>query len=365
MTKEDEMDDLYAVIMAGGQGTRFWPFSRQAKPKQFLPVISEKTMLEETIERLLPLIPASRIFTIANRDQTAQIKEICPFLPEENRLIEPQGKNTAPSLLLATAAIYLRSPQAIIAALPADHLISDPHRFRHKLTAAAWAARQTNSLVTFGIPPSFPATGYGYIQFKQSAQQHIEGEPFYPVEMFKEKPDLATAINFLQAGNYFWNSGMFLWQVDVFTHEMAQAAPEMYAFWPQIISALENNDARRIAEIFEKLPAISIDYALMEKARQVLMTTGDFGWSDVGSWSSLLAVWPPDAQGNSVRGESLLLESTGCLVLSPHKFTALIGAKDLVVIDTPDALLICRKDLDQKVRDVVKYLHDRGQKELL
>lgn len=359
------MDDLYAVIMAGGHGTRFWPFSRQAKPKQFLPIISDKTMLEETVERLLPIIPSSRILTIANRHQTAQIKEICSFLPEENMLIEPQGKNTAPSLLLATATIYLRSPQAVIAALPADHLINEPVRFRHKLTAAAWAARQTKSLITFGIPPSFPATGYGYIQFKQPARHQIKGEPFYQVEMFKEKPDLETAVNFLREKNYFWNSGMFLWQADVFAEELAQAAPEMYAYWPKIISALENNDSAAMNDIFEELPSISIDYALMEKARQVLMTPGDFGWSDVGSWSSLLEVWPNDAQGNSVRGKGFLLESSGCLLFSPHKFTALIGTKDLVVIDTPDALLICRKDLDQKVREVVKYLQAQNKKELL
>ncbi|MCP2620242.1 sugar phosphate nucleotidyltransferase [Candidatus Aminicenantes bacterium AC-334-K16] len=359
------MDKLYVVIMAGGQGTRFWPFSRRSQPKQFLPIISERTMLEETIARLHPSVPASRILTIANEEQTQRIRQMCPDLPQENLLIEPQGKNTAPSLLLATATLYLRQPQAVIAALPADHLIADPERFREKLAAAARAAQQTGSLITFGIPPTFPATGYGYIQFKQPALYEIQDESFYQVEMFKEKPDLETAIEFLQAGHYFWNSGMFIWQADVFAQQLAEAAPEMYHFWEKMIEALAANNFQKIKEIFQDIPAISIDYALMEKASKVLMTQGDFGWSDVGSWSSLLDVWPADEQGNAVRGEGFLLESSGCLLFSPHKFVALIGVKDLVVIDTKDALLICHKEQDQKVREVVKHLQKMGKKHLL
>jgi len=359
------MDELYAVIMAGGQGTRFWPFSRRAQPKQFLPIISEKTMLEETVVRLLPLIPPSRILTIANQEQTNQIRRLCPELPAENLLVEPQRKNTAPSLLLATAALYLRHPQAIIAALPADHLIADPERLREKLQAAAEAARETKHLITFGIPPTFPATGYGYIQFKQPALYKIKEESFYEVVRFKEKPDFKTALQFLESGHYFWNSGMFIWQAETFAQELAEAAPEMYIFWEQLLPALKSGDVQKITSIFEKIPATSIDYALMEKAVRVLMTRGDFGWSDVGSWSALLEVWPADERGNAVRGEGLLLESTGCLLFSPHKFVALVGVKDLVVIDTPDALLICHKEQDQKVREVVKHLHQSGKKELL
>ncbi|MCD6194107.1 MAG: hypothetical protein B5M54_07230 [Candidatus Aminicenantes bacterium 4484_214] len=359
------MEELYAVIMAGGQGTRFWPFSRRAQPKQFLPIISDKTMLEETIARVQPLVPPSRILTVANQEQTNQIRRLCPELSEENLLVEPQGKNTAPSLLLATATVYLRHPQAIVAALPADHLIADVERFQNKLIAAAAAARQTGHLITFGIPPTFPATGYGYIQFKQPPLYKIQGESFYEVAQFKEKPDLETALQFLQAGHFFWNSGMFIWQAETFARELAEAAPEMYNYWEQIILALQSEDFSKIAAIFEEIPAISIDYALMEKASRVLMTRGDFGWSDVGSWSSLLEVWPADEQGNAVRGKGLLLESSGCLLFSPHKFVALIGVKDLVVIDTPDALLICHKEQDQKVREVVKHLHQTGKKELL
>lgn len=357
--------DFRVVIMAGGSGTRFWPLSREKRPKQLLPIISEKTMIEETVERLLPLVPLSRIYTIANRELTQSIRSLLPHLPEANFLIEPQGKNTAPSLILATARIFLQNPEAVVAAVPADHLIKDPPYFLKKFEAGAMAASEAEHLVTFGIPPSYPATGYGYIQFLREGPLPIKGENFYAVQKFREKPDQETAKSFLAQGNYYWNSGMFIWKASVFAWKLEQHAPEMHTYWERMIDALKEDDEAQIKVIFEEIPAISIDYALMEKAKGVLMGEGNFGWSDVGSWSSLAEVWPQDSNNNALIGESVVLDAKGSLVYAPSKLTALVGVDDLIVIDTKDALLICRKDQDQRVKEVVELLKKRGKKDYL
>ena len=353
--------DLYAIIMAGGVGTRFWPLSRAAKPKQFLPIISERTMIEETVHRLLPLIPVQNITTVASAQQTKMIREYIPEIPEKNLIVEPRGKNTAPSLLLATAAITLRNPEAVCAVLPADHLIKNVPLFLRKLQAGAEAASREEALITFGIPPAFPATGYGYIQFDREDSRQMLGEKFYTVQQFKEKPAYEQAKSFVEAGNYAWNSGMFLWKASTFRRMLEECAPDWFPFWKKMCRGLEENDAAQIAAIFDEIPATSIDYALMEKAKGVLMCEGNFGWSDVGSWSALAEIWEMDRAKNSIRGEAIVLDSQGCLVYNPKKLTALVGVEDLIVVDTDDALLICRKDQDQKVKDVVAELKKKAK----
>jgi len=357
--------DIRAVIMAGGKGTRFWPLSRKNRPKQFLPIISEKTMLEETASRLLPLLPPSNIYTVAGKEMTEVIHRILPDIPQPNLLVEPEGKNTAPSLMLATAAIYLRNPKAVVIALPADHLILDAGRFRNKLAAGARAAADGEHFITFGIPPSFPATGYGYIRFSPGEKTVVSGEAFHPVETFKEKPGYRQAKEFLDAGCYFWNSGMFIWQAESFREKLSRYAPELHRFWPRMLESLEKNRPPFLDAVFAEMPAVSIDYALMEKARPIWMCRGDFGWSDVGAWSALAEVWPRDEQGNTLRGEAVTVDSEGCLLYNPGKLTALIGVKDLIVVDTEDALLVCRKDLDQKVKDIVDMLKKGNREEYL
>jgi mannose-1-phosphate guanylyltransferase len=342
--------------MAGGSGTRFWPLSRENKPKQFLPIVSEKTMIEETIDRLSPRVPSNNIYTIANPEKTETIKSLLAELPDENFLVEPLGKNTAPSLILATAWIYLQNPRAVVAALPADHLIKDSSLFLQKFEAAATAASSGDYLITFGIPPTHPATGYGYIQFSKDNPFNMLEEYFYNVQEFKEKPDLEQAKVFLEEGNYFWNSGMFLWQAGVFAQKLECFAPDMFSCWTKILEALNANDGERISSLFEEMPSLSIDYALMEKADGVLMNRGDFGWSDVGAWSSLAEIWPQDKTGNAFKGENIILDSRDCLVYNPGKLTALIGVQDVIVVDTDDALLVVHKSQDQKVKDIVKRL---------
>ena len=357
--------NVYAIIMAGGVGTRFWPLSRKKSPKQFLPIISEATMIEETVNRLRPLIPIQNITTIANAEQSETIKNCIPDIPGENILVEPQGKNTAPSLLLATAKMHLFDSEAVCAALPADHLIADGPLFRKKLEAGALAAAKHDALITFGIPPTFPSTGYGYIQFSKDNPEQVQGENFYSVQEFKEKPDYKTAKSFCDAGNYSWNSGMFLWKAGAFSRKLETYAPDWYPYWEKICDALGKEDTARISAIFEEIPSTSIDYALMEKSKGVLMSEGNFGWSDVGAWSSLADIWAKDHNGNALRGETIALDSADCLVYNPDKLTALVGVKDIIVVDTPDALLICRTDQDQMVKEVVSELKKKGKDDYL
>jgi len=349
--------EIIALIIAGGVGTRFWPLSRKKKPKQFLPIISERTMIEETINRLLPLFSPEKIYTIANYEQTQTIKKLLANLPEKNLLTEPQGKNTAPSLMLATAWIYLQNPEAVVVALPADHLIKDESLFLKKLKAASSIAAQGEFLITFGIPPSHPATGYGYIHYSEKNPGHSQGESFYQALEFKEKPEYEQAKAFLAEGNYLWNSGMFLWQARNFAKKLEDYAPSMFPYWERMLDALRNKKQAEMDSIFKEIPSISIDYALMEKAKKgVLVCPGDFGWSDVGSWSSLCDIWPKDKKGNASKGESIILDSQNCLSYSPHKLTVLIGVEDIIVVDTNNALLICHKTQDQKVKDIIDLL---------
>ena len=233
--------NIRAVIMAGGSGTRFWPLSRKTRPKQFLDIVSSRSMIEETVARLLPLIPPKDIFTIADGNQTAALRDLLPDLPKRNFLVEPLARNTAPSLMLATAHAYLHDPETVIAAVAADHLIRDPDRFLSKLQSGAKAAYSGDRIVTFGIPPAFPSTGYGYIHFSREKEKQIDGEPFFPVLEFKEKPGRAEAERFLADGSYYWNSGMFLWRADAFARKLRRYAPKFFPFWERMLDTLEKN----------------------------------------------------------------------------------------------------------------------------
>jgi mannose-1-phosphate guanylyltransferase len=354
-----------AVILAGGSGTRFWPLSRRTRPKQFLPIAAEKTMIEETVDRLLPVLPYEAIYTVSDRAQAKAVQRLIPEFSSQNLLVEPLGKNTAASLILATAWIFRQDPGAVVFALPADHLIRKPRVFRKKLEAAAEAAVAEDMIVTFGIPPTYPSTGFGYIHFAGGKPRRIRGELFYPVRRFKEKPNLEQARAFLKQGSHFWNSGMFVWRAEVFAAKLEKYAPDFFPYWRRILKALERDDRAAIAAAFREIPATSIDYALMEKAGGILMNRGDFGWSDVGSWASLAEIWPQDGAGNVSRGECLFLESENCLVYNPGKLTALVRLRDVIVVETKDALLVCRKDADQKVKDILEILKKRGLKRLL
>lgn len=360
LKRSKEKLDLRVIILAGGSGTRFWPISRQQNPKQHLKIISEKSLIEETVGRLKGLVPPSRIYTIAVSSQTRILRRLLPRLPAKNFLVEPEARNTAPSLLLATATIYLKNPEAVVIALPADHFIKDVEDFRRKLIMAADAARKFKKIVMFGIPPVSPATAYGYIHVSRKERHEFYGDEFYEVRGFREKPDLPSALEFIQSGEYYWNSGIFLWRADTFAENLRDYAPELFAVWIKLLPALRKNDRREIRRLFLEIPSLSIDYALIEKIHGSLMSPGDFGWSDLGSWSSLYEYLPEDKSCNVARGRLVSLESRNCLVFNPGKLTALIGVEDLIVVNAGDALLVCRRDQDQKVRELVEKLKREG-----
>lgn len=362
---EDRSFEACAVIMAGGRGTRFWPLSRRSRPKQFLPIVTPRPMIVETVDRLRPILAPASMFTISDQAQAVLIRKLIPDLPAANVLVEPEGRNTAPSLILATAEVYLRNSRAVVFALPADHLITRPAIFRRKLRAAANAASAGEVIVTFGIPPTFPATGFGYIHYDADDGRRFAREIFYPVLRFKEKPRLAQARAFIKKGNHAWNSGMFIWRAEVFARKLERYAPDFFAFWPQLLAALRSGDRAGVTRVFRRIPAISIDYALMERAEGVLMNPGDFGWSDVGSWSAAFDLSPKDENENAVRGEGMVLDSRRCLVHSPRRLAAVVGLEDVIIIDTEDALLVCRRDRDQAVREIIDRLERQGKTKYL
>jgi mannose-1-phosphate guanylyltransferase len=313
-------------------------------------------MIEETIERIRPLIPAERTLMVADAGQTRTLRKLFPKMAGTNFLVEPLARNTAPALMLATARVWLENPAAVIAVLAADHLIRQPEKFLGKLKAAAAFAAINPSIVIFGIRPHYPATGYGYVQFSKGESQKLGREVFYPVRAFREKPSLGQARRFLAAADCAWNSGMFVWRADVFAQKIQDFAPDLFPFWKRLVEALKKKDGRALRAVFEKIPATSIDYALMERARGVVICEGDFGWSDVGAWSSLFGIWKGDRDGNASRGECLALDSRGCLVYNPGRLTALVGVRDLIVVEAGDALLVCASSQDQRVKDVVGAL---------
>jgi mannose-1-phosphate guanylyltransferase len=356
---------FYAVIMAGGQGTRFWPRSRRQRPKQLLNIIGEHTMIEQTVARISPLFPPERIVVVAGEAYRDLLLAALPQLPVENFLWEPIGRNTAACIAWAALWLRQRAPEAIMAVLPADHVIRDEAEFRQVLVTAAAVAQSSNRLVTVGIQPTHPETGYGYIRVGQE-RQHVEGREVFRVERFVEKPSREKAEQFLAEQRYLWNSGMFIWRVETILQEVGRHLPRLATDLATIGDAMSGAaQAALIAEVYPRLESISIDVGVMERAREVWVVPGRFGWSDVGSWRALSELLPADAQGNVVIGTHRGLETSGCLIYSPNKLVATIGLAEVVVIETDDVLLICPKARDQDVRRLVELLEREGHEEVL
>ncbi len=350
---------LIAVILAGGSGTRFWPLSRSQYPKQVLRLLGSESLLQATVERLLPLIPLEHlaIVTSALQEDVIRLELYRSGWENLNLWLEPVGRNTAAAVGLAAVQLQESCPQGVMAVFPADHYIQDRGRFLAALeTAARWA--QAGYLVTLGIPPTKPETGYGYIC--RGAPLDDQGSAF-ECARFTEKPSLEKAREFLDSGDYFWNSGMFVFRRDIIWDALGRHLPELQkklAAWPQA-------DAPARALLYESLPSISLDYGIMEKAARVAMIPVEMGWSDVGTWGALYELFPADADGNVVLGNSCNLDSADCLVVSQERLVATLGLKDTIVVDTPDATLVCHRSHSQEVKDLVARLQDRQQAELI
>lgn len=356
---------LYALIMAGGRGTRFWPRSRTKTPKQLQRIAGRRTMLQETVARIRPIIPEERILVAPGKPLVKEVRRQVPKLPARNLIVEPIGRDTAPCIALAASLLYRRDKDAVMVVLPADHVIQKGGEFRKIVKAASRLAVDQDALITLGIKVIRPETGYGYIEMGKELGT-VAGRPYYRVNRFAEKPPLATAKRYMKKGNYYWNSGMFVWRASVIRERVKELLPGTFKKCEKIASAKNRSDfAKRMKTVFPAIDPISIDYGVMEKAENILGLASDIGWSDVGNWNSLEEVLPADESGNVVVGSLLGKEAKDLVVHAPGKLVAAIGVTDLVIVDTPDALLVCPKDRVQQIKDVVADLEKAGKKEYL
>jgi mannose-1-phosphate guanylyltransferase len=353
------MSKRFVVIMAGGRGERFWPESRIARPKQLLPIVGEKAMLAQTIERLAELVSAKDIFVITNIEQRDSVLEVCPELDPAKVIGEPIGRDTAAAVGLATVLVRREDPNASFAMLPADAVIHNAAGLCDTLASAFAVAESEPVLATIGITANFPATGYGYIQQGDTLGE-FAARTVYHVQRFVEKPDLKTAQSYLEAGNYFWNAGMFIWSVPTIVAELEKNTPSLWHALQAIDRGLAAGEVidTLLAKHYPTLEKISIDYAIIEKASNVVMLESGFDWDDVGEWPAVARHYPADKQGNVVRGNAELSNASDNIVYcrDENHLIALLGVKDLIVVKTDDATLVCHKDKAQEIKNLVKAI---------
>ena len=352
-----------AVIMAGGKGERFWPKSRVTCPKQFLSLTSDgETMIQKTVKRLEPLVAQEDIYIVTNAAYLELLHEQLPLLPKENIIAEPAPRNTAPCVGLAASIIEKKYGDAIMFVLPSDHLIHAEEMYIDTLRKAARAAEEGCNLVTLGITPTYPETGYGYIKFiKGSGRDGV-----YGVERFVEKPDLATAKSYLKDRGYLWNSGMFIWKASSILYNIRTHMPVLYKGLQPITESYGTPEfAAVLDEKFRGLPSESIDFGIMEKAENIYTIPGSFGWDDVGSWLALERINTTDVEGNMFDGDIVSIASRNCTVCGGERTVAILGLEDMVIVDTPDALLVCDKNSTQDIKKVLAKLREQGREELL
>jgi len=357
---------MMALIMAGGSGTRFWPKSRESHPKQLLEIVDTGTMLQNTVQRLSPLIPPEKVFIVCKEVQRDAIREQVPHLQPDNIIVEPWGKNTAPCIGLATLFMRQRHGDEVMVVLPADHLVRPAETFRETLRGAAQIAAELPVLITIGVHPTYPATGYGYIQCGEEIQAHgkIRG---LKVKTFAEKPNLETAKRFLQSGDFLWNSGMFVWRVSTILAQLEEHLPQLSDGLDEIAQHLNQPEAAEtIHRVYQQIKSISIDYGVMEKAQNVVVLPAHFEWNDIGSWDEVYKLAAKDKEGNALCDQDhALYESSGCLIDVPGRTVATVGMQNLIVVETEDALLICARERAQDVKELVELLKRKKKTELL
>ncbi|MBC7251024.1 MAG: NTP transferase domain-containing protein [Anaerolineae bacterium] len=355
---------MFALIMAGGSGTRLWPRSRKTQPKQLLDLGSGRTMFQEAYDRVVPLFGDEGIFVVTSGEYVPMMRQQVPSIPADNYIIEPFGRGTAPCIGLA--ALYLRrvDPEGVMCVLTADHYIEKAERFRRVLRAAARVAEEGH-LVTLGINPSFPSTGFGYV-CRGTALGTVDGFEVFRVEKFTEKPDADTARRFCESGMYSWNSGMFIWRISVILREFERLMPNLYAQLMEIDAAIGTPQEQAVlSRVWPQVEKETIDYGIMEKAADVAVIPVDIGWNDVGSWSTLLDILPADENGNVITGQHVGVDTHKSLIYSPHRLVATVGLEGMIVVDTGDVLLVCPRERAQEVRALVKRLQEAGRDEYL
>jgi mannose-1-phosphate guanylyltransferase len=358
------LDHVYAVIMAGGSGTRFWPLSRRKTPKQLLGLFGGSTLLEQAVKRVEGLVPRERIYIFTNDLVRPQIVRLFPDIPKRQIVAEPAQRNTAPTIGLAAHEVLKRDPEGIMAVLPADHVIRKPRAFRNALRASCrWAAKEGRSVV-LGIQPTRPETGYGYIRLG-GVETRLASERIFRVERFTEKPALPIARRYVASKRYLWNAGMFIWRASTLLDNLRRFQPGMARDLERIAAAGGIDNRRALKRLFPKLEKISIDYALMEKISEVYAVAADIGWSDVGSWAVAYDLSTKDIEGNVRPANSLCIDSKRNMIIANRKYLVTIGVEDLVIVETGDALLVCAREQSQKVGRAVQELERLGIHRLL
>ncbi|MCM1253420.1 MAG: mannose-1-phosphate guanylyltransferase [Clostridium sp.] len=353
----------YGVIMAGGGGTRFWPLSRQELPKQLLNLTGKDLMVNETIDRLEGNVEKEDIFIVTNVAQAELMLEATSGrISAGHILAEPAARNTAACIGYAAMEILQKYGDGIMCILPSDHYIKKTDVYKKVIADAIRTAKETDALVTIGIQPTFPSTGYGYIRHAEEKSQ----DGYYRVKSFVEKPNLKKAKEYLLSGEYLWNSGMFIWKASVIMRYFEELLPEVYACLQKIGKALNTpKEQEVIQEVYPQIPKISIDYGIMERADKVLVLEGDFGWSDVGSWDALEALYDKDEYGNITYGEQVHIDTHDCIIYAKNKLVTTIGLDSVIVVETEDAVLVCDKNRAQEVKKIVEALQDCDKRQYL
>ena len=350
-------DSIYALILAGGSGERFWPLSRRSRPKQLLRLVSDKTLLEETLARLDGLIPRERILVLINSEQESAVRKLLGSFPGENIVAEPAKRDTAAAIALGTGWVAVRDHAAVMVVLPADHVIANREAFQETLALATDAAEETSELVAIGIKPTWACPGFGYIEHGEPVhlRKHPQTEAIHRVVRFREKPNPDLAESFLRRGNFRWNAGMFVWAVPTVLREFNRHAPELADFISQL--GAPGNFETALRERFSKLPRISFDYAIMEKADRVLVVEAGFDWDDIGGWRAVANYFEKDKRANAANRAVTALDSSNNIIFDEDGTTiALVGVHDLIIVRTPDALLVCHRHEAERIKELIGKL---------
>ncbi|HEX3797889.1 MAG TPA: sugar phosphate nucleotidyltransferase [Verrucomicrobiae bacterium] len=366
MKKKNEMNDRYVIIMAGGKGERFWPMSREKTPKQLITLLGKRSFLQQAVDRVLPLVPLKNILIITNAVQAPEVRRQLPKLPKQNVIAEPCGRDTCAAVTLGAAIVGARSTTAVMAVLPADHVIPDEKKFQQVLADAFDLAGRGQAIVTIGIKPTEPATGYGYIHVGEPlpAPKGVKGykTTFFKAERFVEKPNLEKAVEYVNSGHYRWNAGMFIWSFVTVTEGLQKHQPEMFEAcqrWFKVANTPAKLD-KVLAKEYPAIKKVSIDFALMEHAQNVVVADGSFDWDDLGSWTALARHLKPDAEGNCAVGDFVHVDAARNIVFDARTKNrtpiAIVGLRDSILVQTDDATLVAHKSQAQKIKELVAKL---------
>ncbi|HON86377.1 MAG TPA: mannose-1-phosphate guanylyltransferase [Syntrophorhabdaceae bacterium] len=355
LKESDILENTYVVIMAGGKGERFWPISTELAPKPFIKIINNNSLIQLTVKRINKILPLDRIFVVLGRRHLDIARQQLEGLPEENFIIEPEGRDTAPCIGFSALTLSDKNKDAVMVTLPADQYVMDIDGFNRTITNAVVFAKKGDYLVTIGIKPSRPETGYGYIKANKVFDIY-SGVPCYRVERFVEKPNFETAVKYVEEGDYFWNGGIFIWKVGAVLKGIEHHMPELHEGLKNIKDIMKAKTKKGIDDVYRGLPRRSIDYGLMEKAENVLMLKGEFAWDDIGTWQALLRVLETDERGNCVHGDAVLIDTEGSVVYTDGLKAGVMGVSNLVVVASKEGVLVCHRDRSQDVREIARKI---------